>query len=138
MWLKKSRCRINEENRDVGSRAERMVKDEYESRGWKMKKVHKGRDFIATKTDPFTGEKMSKEHEIKTGRSKLTKRQKQRMKHLGSRYVLHRFARTMFGLYKVSEIHSSEKQPTKESWFGKSDSWFGPKKKSKNSSKSDS
>jgi hypothetical protein len=61
------------ENRDRGKRGEDSARFKLAFNGYEdVKRSHKGRDFIATKTDLLTGKKKTIHVEVKTGKAKLS------------------------------------------------------------------
>jgi len=92
MWLDKLRKRIIlEQNKLKGKLAEDFAAMQLMLQGYEVRKVHKGKDFVAVKRDFFTGKIIDRKYiEVKTGNSKLSKSQK-RSKARSKNYEVWRF-----------------------------------------------
>lgn len=85
------------ENAAKGKNAERVVKAEYEMKGYKVKQTGRGHDFEATRKNWLTGKKETEYVEVKTGNAELSPLQKKKKQSLGSKYKVERRDSTSLG-----------------------------------------
>ena len=92
MWLDKLRKRIIlEQNKFKGKLAEDLAAMQLMIEGYEVRKVHKGKDFVAVKRDFFTGEIIDRKFvEVKAGNSQLSEAQR-RSKARSKKYEIWRF-----------------------------------------------
>ena len=90
--LKKTTKRIIlTENKFKGKMAETNTEIKYRMGGYEIKRTGIGHDYHAVKRDIFNRKIDEKYIEVKTGNSKLSKRQKSAKKKLGKKYKVERF-----------------------------------------------
>jgi len=92
MWWRKLEKRfLLEQNKLKGKMAENLAAMELMMQGYKVRKVHKGKDFEAIKVDPFTGKIVDRKFvEVKAGNSRLSEAQK-RSKRRSKKYEVWRY-----------------------------------------------
>jgi hypothetical protein len=87
---KEKRQRISRENRRKGKASEEIVAQSYGLRGYKVERTGRGSDFHVTKRDILGNVVESKDIEVKSGHSQLSKLQKETKRKKRGRYGVER------------------------------------------------
>ncbi len=106
---KKSRRQVLKENQRRGKDAEERGKFWNEAAGWDMKREPKGQDYIASKINPFTGRKITRRKEFKSGNAKLSPLQKKTQQRHRGRYDVERWDGALDGLDNMSSDSITKK-----------------------------
>ena len=110
MFKRNKRDQLEKNRRDGANAEEEFVKEEW-MKGTEISRTGKGHDFKEVKRHRITGRVVeSIYHEIKHGKSKLSKRQKEAKNRHGRRYVVHRYVSGLIGPTEVSQEHGRSKQ----------------------------